>query len=298
MPQGTYSVVVTNPGGQSAELAGAFTVTAPGSRTSSSHLILPSEMGRHISSTIYVEYSNTGSEAMPAPLLVLYAPSWSRPDDHNLPLFTLNPALVVSGYWTSAIPAGYSNTIEILASGTEVPGCSSRANRSRCRSTTPACSSRGTSRRRFQFNLDVYTRTTRQPSTGAACNQAFSRRESRRTAWTAIYSGLTTQIGDTWGDYVKMLDNEAIVPRPAGRGRHGCQRALAVRGHAGRRPVAGAGAGEHNRPRRRRSGAVVPRFQPALSRADQSREALGPLGYGWTDNWQYSLASPPTAPSP
>ena len=35
------------------------------------HLILPSVMGRHISSTIYVEYANTGSQAMPAPLLVL-----------------------------------------------------------------------------------------------------------------------------------------------------------------------------------------------------------------------------------
>ena len=39
----------------------------------------------------------------------------------DLPLFTLNKALVVSGFWTSAIPQGYSNTVEILASG-KVPG--------------------------------------------------------------------------------------------------------------------------------------------------------------------------------
>ena len=30
VPQGTYSVVVTNPGGENASLAGAFTVTAAG----------------------------------------------------------------------------------------------------------------------------------------------------------------------------------------------------------------------------------------------------------------------------
>ncbi len=81
-------------------------------------------MGRHISSTIYVEYSNDGTVAMPAPLLVLYAPPEviNGQTITNLPLMTLNPALVVSGYWTSALPAGYSNSIEILATGKQVPG--------------------------------------------------------------------------------------------------------------------------------------------------------------------------------
>ena len=31
-------------------------------------------------------------------------------------------------------------------------------------------------------------------------------------------------------------------------------------------------------------------FTPDLSRADRARDALGPLGYGWTDDWQYSLS--------
>ena len=39
----------------------------------------------------------------------------------DLPLFTLDKSRVVSGFWTSAIPQGYSNTVEILASG-KVPG--------------------------------------------------------------------------------------------------------------------------------------------------------------------------------
>ena len=73
-------------------------------------------IGRHISSTFYVEYSNTGTAAMPAPVILLES---SVADD--LPLFTLNKSLVVSGFWTSAIPQGYSNTVEILASG-KVPG--------------------------------------------------------------------------------------------------------------------------------------------------------------------------------
>ena len=65
---------MTKAGGLTSTLPGAFTVTAAGMADLVTHLILPSQMGRHISSTIYVEYANTGNVAMPAPLLVLEAP--------------------------------------------------------------------------------------------------------------------------------------------------------------------------------------------------------------------------------
>ena len=117
VPQGTYNVVATNPGAQSSQLGSAFTVTAAGMGQFDYHVIVPSEIGRHVSSTFYVEYSNTGKTAIPAPLLILQS---AQPE--NLPLFTLNPALVVSGFWTSSIPEGYANSIEILATGKEVPG--------------------------------------------------------------------------------------------------------------------------------------------------------------------------------
>ena len=72
VPQGVYSVVVNNPGGAERRVGRpAFNGDGPGPAHLVTHLILPSEMGRHISSTIYVEYSNTGAVAMPAPLLVL-----------------------------------------------------------------------------------------------------------------------------------------------------------------------------------------------------------------------------------
>ena len=124
VPEGLYSVIVTRADGTTAELTAAFTVTSPAPGHLVTNLILPSAMGRHISSTIYVQYSNTGGQALPAPLLVLYAPPETVDGQTitNLPLFTLNPALQVSGYWTSALPAGYSHTVQILATGTEVPG--------------------------------------------------------------------------------------------------------------------------------------------------------------------------------
>ena len=74
-------------------------------------------MGRHVSSTIEVEYSNAGTAAIAAPLLVLES---ARPQD--VPLITLDSSLVVSGFWTSATPVGYSHSIEILASGNRGSG--------------------------------------------------------------------------------------------------------------------------------------------------------------------------------
>jgi hypothetical protein len=71
VPQGSYSVRVTNADGGSDTLPGAFTVTAAGQANLQTQLILPASVGRHIAATFYVKYSNTGTAAMPAPVLLL-----------------------------------------------------------------------------------------------------------------------------------------------------------------------------------------------------------------------------------
>ena len=116
VPQGTYSVRVTNGTGGSDTLPAAFTVTAAGQANLADPLILPAAIGRHISSTFYVQYSNTGTVAMPAPLLLLES---SVADD--MPLFTLDPVARGLRVLDLGHPQGYSNTVEILASG-KVPG--------------------------------------------------------------------------------------------------------------------------------------------------------------------------------
>ena len=101
VPKGVYSVRVTNGTGGSDTLPAAFTVTAAGQANLVTRLILPSVIGRHISSTFYVQYANTGTAAMPAPVLLLES---SVADDQ--PLFTLNKALVVSGLLDLGDPRG------------------------------------------------------------------------------------------------------------------------------------------------------------------------------------------------
>ncbi len=114
VPAGTYSIKVTQADLSSATLANAFTMVASGQAVLSTHLELPNPMSRHIAEVIYVDYANTGTVAMPAPLITLDA---TNPEGQHGALFTLDSSLVGAGLWTSATPAGFSQSIEILASG-------------------------------------------------------------------------------------------------------------------------------------------------------------------------------------
>ena len=204
VPQGVYSVRVTNGTGGSDTLPAAFTVTAAGQANLQTQLILPAVIGRHISSTFYVEYSNTGTAAMPAPVLLLES---SVADD--LPLFTLNKALVVSGFWTSALPQGYSTRSRSWPAARS-RACSSRANRSPCRSITPACMQPwNLSESQFKFDIRIFNTTDTDPVELGSLQSALQPAGISNLAWSVVYGNLTAQLGNTWGGYVQLLDNEA-----------------------------------------------------------------------------------------
>ena len=109
VPAGVYSVQVAKPGLSPAVLPNALTIDQGGQSNLKTDLVLPSVLGRHQPGTIYVDYTNTGDVAMPAPLLVLTGTL--------NPFLTLDPTRVVAGLWTSALPDGFSHSVEILGSG-------------------------------------------------------------------------------------------------------------------------------------------------------------------------------------
>ena len=55
---------------------------------------------------------------MPAPLLVLAS---GNPDGSDRPFLTLDANRLTTGFWTSAMPEGFSHSVQFLASGA-VPG--------------------------------------------------------------------------------------------------------------------------------------------------------------------------------
>jgi RHS repeat-associated protein len=207
VPAGTYSIKVTQQDGASDQLANAFTMAATGKAILTTHLEIPNPMTRHIAETLYVDYSNTGTVAMAAPLLTLDA---TNPEGQHGALFTLDPSLVGTGLWTSATPAGFSQAIQILGSG-----------------ATPGVLQPGETERipvyyagwltgqwdfthsTLNFTLSVIKADSTTAVNWASLQNSLQPAGLSASAWNVMYQGLLPQLGTTSGGYVQMLDNNA-----------------------------------------------------------------------------------------
>lgn len=109
VPPGLYSVRAATGDGQSTTLTNTLVMEGAGQPKLETKLVLPNGFGRHATATIYVEYANRGNAAMPAPLLVLHG--------SDNALLTLDAQRLAQGFWTSARPAGFSDTVQFLARG-------------------------------------------------------------------------------------------------------------------------------------------------------------------------------------
>ncbi len=291
VPEGLYSVIVTRADGTSAELTAAFSVTSPGAGHLVTNLILPGVMGRHISSIIDIQYANTGSQAIPAPLLVLSAPPETIGGQTiiNLPLFTLNPALQVAGYWTSALPAGYSNTIELLGSG-KVPGVLEPGE-----SVTVPVYYAGMQQpwsfaeSNFDFSLQTFTQDSTTTVNWNSLQSSLQPPGMSSAAWNVVFSSLTAQIGTTWGSFVKAMDDNATYLGQLGEDVTDVTSLwqFSIEQAEGLSPV---GSLTSQTDLSVASPGDLLNFTREFTNSEVTRNTLGPLGYGWTDNWQYSLS--------
>ena len=282
---GTYNVVATNPGGLSSQLTSSFNVTAAGMGMLEYHLVVPSLIGRHVAATFYVEYSNTGSTAIPAPLLVLQS---SQPE--NRPLFTLDPSLVVAGFWTSAVPAGFANSVEILGTGKQVPGFLEPGESITVPVYYAGMQQPWSSDSSFKFQLLSYTAKDTKTIDYAGIKAGLQPAGISNTAWSAIFSSIETQIGPTIGDYVAMLDKEAVYLGTLGESvtdvsalwsflvtqANGLSPTLELDSNT---DIALAVPGQ-----------VSLDFTRNYLTPISTRDTLGQLGFGWSDDWEYSLA--------
>src|SRR5262249_11859744 len=132
--RGPLSVRVTNRDGSAGflenaiESVGTITVTdldplcnvySPASEFLHTSLVLPDVLYPRGVTTLTVVYENTGVLPMTAPILVVRLDAPDHPD--LKPIMTLDASNVPAGFLTSANPAGFSDTIQVLASG-RIPG--------------------------------------------------------------------------------------------------------------------------------------------------------------------------------
>ncbi len=231
VPPGVYTVRAARADGASSQVAGALTIVPDGQGVLTTNLIVPDRLYfRALPAEIDIEYSNTGDDAMPAPLLILTATQ----DGNQAAFLTLDPTLIQSGTWNAADPDGYTNSIQLLASGV-TPGL-----------LQPGESIRvpvywgGWLESEWDFNspvvfqLDVAQTDDQAPSvtagpqaqssTGASSGGSggggpipWDQLEAQLRpptiapdAWDALFPNLVAQLGSTWDSYLSRLDADAV----------------------------------------------------------------------------------------
>ncbi len=117
LPGGSYSVRVTDSMGDTQTLSNALAVTAGGSGVLTTTISTPNPIGYHEPSVFYVQYSNIGTAPMPAPLLVVTATQ----NGLQGAFLSLDSSVAGLGYDSNTTPAGFSQTVQFLASGA-IPG--------------------------------------------------------------------------------------------------------------------------------------------------------------------------------
>jgi len=286
VPVGRYSVRVSSPLWGTNTLANAFEVVggvpAPKLETS---LIVPSQLGYHAVATIWVEYRNTGNAAMPAPLLVLTATQNGREGA----FLTLQQVGLVEGFWTSADPAGFGHSVQILASG-DTPGVLQPGDSFR----VPVYYAGWQQPWDFSYpamnwNLGVVRADDTNAVAWTALKTSMRPATINTEAWEVTWAGFTNQVGTTWGDYTKMLDDNATYLGRLGQRVVDVGQLLAFEflqsdGLSSLRTLASAVDAALDAP------GLPLVFSRSFSASVSQRFELGPLGRGWSHNWQYSLA--------
>ncbi|MGD8450865.1 MAG: RHS repeat-associated core domain-containing protein [Phycisphaerae bacterium] len=280
---GEWSLVVSNPA--AGEAAVPFTVLEAVLLQLDTSLVLPNAVGYHTTATIYVDYTNAGSTTISAPLLVLTASQNGR----QAALLTLDSSRLVSGFWTSAIPEGFANSVQFRASG-----------------ATPGVLQPGESGR-----VAVYYAGWQQPwdfsyppinwSLGglgddnpvavdwAALKADLRPPYIREDAWDAVWANFTNQVGSTWGDYVASLSENAVYLGGLGEqvtdiGKLLAFELLQADGLSPLRTLASAVDAAVEAP------GLPLVFSRSFATPISQRFELGALGRGWSHNWQFALS--------
>ncbi len=218
---GLYSVRVTQLDGVTAILTNVFNLfnitSSPGDVAAAgpgpkleTRLILPGELGRDAPATLYVEYANTGSASMPAPVLILKS---SDPDGSDRPILSLDQSRLVQSFWSAGLPPGTSHEIFILASGAQ-PGVLNPGERRK----VPVyylglLDPWDTSDSKVEMQIRYWTAADTTPINWAARKSSLRPPSLDSATWDVVYANLTSDLTDT-GDYVRMLgDNASYLGR-------------------------------------------------------------------------------------
>ncbi|WP_240695693.1 RHS repeat-associated core domain-containing protein, partial [Candidatus Chloroploca sp. Khr17] len=283
VPAGVYDVRVTHHA-QTATLPTAVTLIEGGTAKLDLNLILPSRFGYHQLATVLVEYTNSGDAPMPAPLLLVTATQNGQPGA----IITLEQHRLSGGFWTSAMPQGFANDVQFLAAG-ETPGVLQPGETRRVPvyyagwqrpwdfSYPP-----------FDWEVKVLDANDTTPVDWAALKDGMRPDYVQPDAWDVLWANYTTLAGNTWGDYVRMLSQNAQYLARLGQRVDDITtlQAFSFRQADGLNPMRVLASGMD---------AVVEgpgltiAFERSYLQPLSRRFELGDLGRGWTHNWHQGM---------
>jgi RHS repeat-associated protein len=287
---GLFDLRVTRGDGTTAVLTGAIETFAFGSpELIYTNIVSPGSVGRHATSTFYIEYENRGTLPVPAPILTLQS---ADPDNSDRPLFTLDRTQLVRGFWTAALPDGFTNAVSITASG-DTPGILRPGESSRVPVYYAGL------QQPWDFSdtsveLEIRIRTAADPTPvdWPSLRSALRPAWIEEQAWDAVYQVLTDEIGATWGDYIVMLtENETYLNRlGVAAGDVDSLFQFEVQQAATLAPISDLdNATDLSLP----SIGVPLEISRSFGATILDRYASGPLGHGWKTQWDMRLELEP-----
>ena len=180
------------------------------------NLIVPSRVGYHNPATIWVEYANTGDTAMSAPLLVIGAKQNGYERAIIAPAYgSFSGGLLMweapkpRGFWTYAMPEGYANTVQILASG-DTAGLLQPGEKKK----VPIQWAGWQKPWNFSYPPITFTLGIVQADNSEPINWTDMKDDMRPDSvqidtWEALWSNFIEGAGLTWGQYIQMLHDNA-----------------------------------------------------------------------------------------
>ena len=297
VPAGIYSLRVSASGGNSDELPGAFEITEGGKANFKTNLIVPSVIGRDSQATIYVDCANTGEVAMPAPVLVVTATDRARirlaPPLAQLagPLKVVAIPVIgdtAAGFWTSAQPIGFSSTVHVLASG-ETPGIIQPGESFRVPVDFIGLERPWDMRdNSVRFDLGVLHPGNTDPVNWEDFKDQMRPESISEEAWEPLWDNFVAQTGNTWGDYVEMLTDNATYLGSLGLKVTDIRELLAFE-FAQADGLSVVPYLSLSTDAYVEAPGLTLSFRRVYPNNIVARHAFGVLGYGWSHNWDISV---------
>ena len=288
VPAGSYTVHVARSDGAVAALplGDKFIFVASGQPQLTTNLELPDPMTIHIAQTLYIDYANTGTAAMQAPLLILSA---TNQQGQQGALLTLDKALQGPGLFAYATPPGFSHSIEILGSGAS-PGLLQPGESERIPVYYSGWLLNEWQGGQLNFTLQAIQPNDTTPVNWSSLQASLQPPGISSTAWSTIFSNLQAQMGTTAGGYVQLLDNEESYLNQLGENVTSVSSlwGLAVQqADNALNPLAPflASATDDSVPT---PGSLSLSFDREFAESISGRDLSGPLGMGWSTPWQES----------